>query len=54
MATATTGTTTVEHIDEALTSLAQIDLRTIKNPEWRNQIKTVRASLKDVRKNLKD
>lgn len=44
---------TVDHLGDALMALKQVDLRTIKNPVLRENVKTSRTLLDQARKGIK-
>lgn len=43
----------VDHIGDALMALKQVDLRTIKNTDLRQNVKSARTLLTEVRKGVK-
>lgn len=44
---------TADHLGDALMALKQVDLRTIKNPVLRENVKTSRTLLDQARKGIK-
>lgn len=44
---------TADHLGDALMALKQVDLRTIKSPELRQNVKTARTLLTAARKGVK-
>ena len=44
---------TVDHLTDALMALKNVDLRTIKSPDLRNNVKTARTLLTEARKGVK-
>lgn len=48
----TVNETVVEFLDDALSLLSQIDLRTVRAKDTRNEIKSARANLQSARKTL--
>ncbi len=44
---------TADHLGDALLALKQVDLRTIKNPVLRDNVKTSRTLLDQARKGIK-